>query len=285
METDFYERGWGECFHFAPRYLNETLFESIKRHEYYLAHRMRLENGMKVLDVGCGIGGPLRNIARFTGASIVGINNNKYQIGRVEALNSKIGLSQNCSATQADFMHIPFQDESFDAAYQIEATCHAPNRVDVYKNIYRILKPGALFGGYEWVMTDRYDPKNSEHVRIRRQVEMGSGIPELISVNCIVPALTEAGFEVLEIKDMSFEGDIPWYDPLAPKWTLSNWQMTYFGNKCITNIIATLETFHVLPAGTTDVQKFLIGAAHGLHAAGKLGIFTPACFHLARKPF
>jgi len=35
-----------------------------------------------VLDVGCGVGGPLRNIARFTGAKIIGLNNNEFQVRR-----------------------------------------------------------------------------------------------------------------------------------------------------------------------------------------------------------
>jgi SAM-dependent methyltransferase len=37
---------------------------------------------LKVLDVGCGVGGPLREIAAFTGASITGLNNNQHQVER-----------------------------------------------------------------------------------------------------------------------------------------------------------------------------------------------------------
>ncbi len=48
----------------------------------------------------------------------------------------------------------------FDAAYAIEATCHAPDRVGVYSEIYRVLKPGAIFACYEWCMTDLYESGN-----------------------------------------------------------------------------------------------------------------------------
>jgi cyclopropane fatty-acyl-phospholipid synthase-like methyltransferase len=37
---------------------------------------------MKVLDVGCGVGGPAREIAHFTGAHVTGLNNNAYQLQR-----------------------------------------------------------------------------------------------------------------------------------------------------------------------------------------------------------
>jgi sterol 24-C-methyltransferase len=68
LATDFYEKGWGESFHFCKQYKNETYREAIRRHEYYLASRLHLRDGMVCLDVGCGIGGPLRNIARFSGS-------------------------------------------------------------------------------------------------------------------------------------------------------------------------------------------------------------------------
>jgi len=60
-----------------------------------------------------------------------------------------------------DFQKQPFRDGTFDAAYAIEATCHAPDRLRTYGEVARVLKPGAYFAGYEWVMTDKYDLKVS----------------------------------------------------------------------------------------------------------------------------
>eukprot|EP00957_Ditylum_brightwellii_P137525 10484661-Ditylum_brightwellii.AAC.1 len=73
LATLFYEWGWGSSFHFAYRYPHENFAESIRRHEYYLASKLGLSDdasSTKVLDVGCGIGGPMRNICRFTGADV-----------------------------------------------------------------------------------------------------------------------------------------------------------------------------------------------------------------------
>jgi SAM-dependent methyltransferase len=54
---------------------------------------MGLKPGMAVMDIGCGIGGPLRNIAKFANVKIVGLNNNEYQVtrGRRIAQDSKMG--------------------------------------------------------------------------------------------------------------------------------------------------------------------------------------------------
>jgi len=54
--TDFYEHGWGQSFHFAARARGESFEASLARAEHYVALRLGLSAGMKVLDVGCGDG-------------------------------------------------------------------------------------------------------------------------------------------------------------------------------------------------------------------------------------
>jgi sterol 24-C-methyltransferase len=56
--------GWGQSFHFAYQLKGESFKEAVARHEYFLAGRLGVKQGDQVLDVGCGIGGPMRNIAR-----------------------------------------------------------------------------------------------------------------------------------------------------------------------------------------------------------------------------
>jgi len=73
---------------------------------------------MKVLDVGCGVGGPAREIARFTDATIVGVNNNDFQIDRATKKTAKAGLSDKVSFQKGDFMKLSetFGENSFDAS-------------------------------------------------------------------------------------------------------------------------------------------------------------------------
>lgn len=59
---------------------------------------------MKVLDVGCGVGGPAREIAKFTGAHVTGLNNNDYQIDRATYYAAKEGLSDQLDFVKGDFM-------------------------------------------------------------------------------------------------------------------------------------------------------------------------------------
>ena len=59
---------------------------------------------MKVLDVGCGVGGPAREIAKFTGAHVTGLNNNDYQIERATHYAAKEGLSNQTKFVKGDFM-------------------------------------------------------------------------------------------------------------------------------------------------------------------------------------
>lgn len=59
---------------------------------------------MKVLDVGCGVGGPAREIVKFTGAHVTGLNINEYQVSRASIYAEKEGLSDKLNFVQGDFM-------------------------------------------------------------------------------------------------------------------------------------------------------------------------------------
>merc|ERR1712050_2949 len=163
LATEFYEWGWGTSFHFADRRKGETFKQSILRHEYYLAGRLGVNKGATLLDCGCGIGGPARNIARFTDANVKAVTINEFQVNRGNAISCRDGLRDKVELIQADFMKLPFPDASFDGVFAIESTCHAPDRAKVYSEILRVLKPGGTFACYEWCLTDKYDGSSQLH--------------------------------------------------------------------------------------------------------------------------
>jgi len=284
LATDFYEFGWGASFHFAPRHRWESLEGSIARHELWLANRLGLKENMKVMDIGCGVGGPLKNIARFSKAQIVGLNNNEYQVSRARRLASDYKLGALASYIKGDFMNIPAEPNTFDAAYAIEATCHAPDRVGVYSQIFKILKPGGQFGSYEWVMTDKYDPNNATHVAAKKGIERGNGLPDLEPISVIVDALKAAGFEVVEHFDVAPNTDIPWYMPLVGRLTPSGLAHTKIGRWISLKGLQLLEYIKIAPAGSHGTLDMLQKGGDALCVAGELEIFTPMYWVLARKP-
>ncbi|KAE8696910.1 Cycloartenol-C-24-methyltransferase 1 [Hibiscus syriacus] len=284
LVTSFYEFGWGESFHFAARWNGESLKESIKRHEHFLALQLGLKPGQKVLDVGCGIGGPLREIARFSSTSVTGLNNNEYQITRGKELNRIAGVEKTCDFVKADFMKMPFPDNTFDAVYAIEATCHAPDAYGCYKEIYRVLKPGQCFAAYEWCMTDAFDPNNAEHQKIKAEIEIGDGLPDIRLTKKCLEALKQAGFEVIGRKIL-LRLPVPWYLPLDKNhFSLSSFRLTALGRFFTRNMVKALEFVGLAPKGSQRVQDFLEKAAEGLVEGGRKEIFTPMYFFLARKP-
>ncbi|XP_042957064.1 cycloartenol-C-24-methyltransferase-like [Carya illinoinensis] len=285
LATSFYEFGWGESFHFAHRWTGESLRESMKRYEHFLALQLGLKPGQKVLDVGCGIGGPLREISRFSSASVTGLNNNEYQIGRGKELNRIAGVDKACNFVKADFMKMPFPDNTFDAVYAIEATCHAPDAHGCYKEIYRVLKPGQCFAAYEWCMTDVFDPNNREHKKVKEEIQIGDGLFDIRSTGEVIEALKQAGFEVMWEKNIAVDSPVPWYLPLDKShFSLSGFHTTAIGRFCTGNMVRGLEFLGLAPKGSERVQKLLERAADGLVEGGKKGIFTPMYFFLVRKP-
>jgi len=272
-------------FHFAARHKYETLDASIARHEIFLANKLHLREGQRAIDLGCGVGGPLRTIATFTGAKITGLNNNEYQVGRARRLAKISGLDENqVSFAKGDFLHIPFEDASFDCAYQIEASCHAPERVELYKEVLRILKPGGYFGGYEWVMTEKFNPNDPAMVDIKKGIERGNGLPDLITIQECVSALKEAGFEVLEHFDLSPQSEIPWYYPLTGRLSPTGIFHIPLGRWVAKKGLGWLEYLKLAPAGSSATLDMLQRGAVALVEGGRSGIFTPSYTVICRKP-
>ncbi|KAK2746029.1 sterol 24-c-methyltransferase [Colletotrichum kahawae] len=293
LVTDFYEFGFGQSFHFCRPAIAESFKQGIARHEHYLAHMINIKKGMKVLDVGCGVGGPAREIAKFTGAYITGLNINEYQVERAMRYTNKERMDKNVQFVQADFMNIPFEDNTFDAVYAIEATVHAPSLQAVYSEIHRVLKPGGIFGVYEWVMTEAYDNDDLSHRKTRIEIEQGNGIANMVKASEALRAFEAAGFEILENEDMAERPDpSPWYWPLdAGSWRhaqtmgdlLYTFRMTGLGRMATHGFLSVMETLRFAPPGMTKTSDSLIRAADALVFGGREKIFSPMYLMVGRK--
>ncbi|KAI9098648.1 S-adenosyl-L-methionine-dependent methyltransferase [Phlyctochytrium arcticum] len=295
LVTDFYEYGWGTSFHFARMFKSSTFQQAIAQHEHYLALKLGLKPGMECIDVGCGVGGPLREIAKFSGAFVTGLNNNSYQVDRCRHLAAELGLSSLCKAVKGDFQNMPIPSNSLDAAYAIEACCHASRLETVYGEVFRVLKPGGMFACYEWLTTDTYDETDPAQKQIIHDVEEGNSISKLYTIVQTLEVLKNLGFEIVEHCDLAadtaplMEAQNPWYLPLQGSYSLNleqlhRWRMTPFGRWMTDKMVLTLETLRVAPSGTRKVSSLLNLAADSLVKAGEQKIFTPMFFFLVRKP-
>ena len=282
--ADFHKFGWGDYLHFAPRWQGQSVHESIVRHEHWLAHKLMLEGASRVLDVGCGVGGPMREIHRLTGCRITGIERDADRIRRAAELNDGAGLAPHCTLVKADFMAMPLPDAAMDAAYAIESTAHAPRLSEAYREIHRVLRPNGLFGTFEWCMTSRFDPADPEHQASKRQIEVSCGVPRLGGAGDVVRAMREAGFRILETEDRASKGDVPWWEPLSPSWrTPSSLRGSHVGARLTIAALRVLEPMHLVPRGTTMAARMLTLGSRALVAGGARGIFTPMFFVLAKK--
>ena len=81
-----------------------------------------------------------------------------------------ITVTYRASTLQGDFCNMEFEDNSFDAIFCFEATCHSGSLIDVYKEIARVLKPGGTFVDCAWAVTDSYNPQNPEHVKVHDDI-------------------------------------------------------------------------------------------------------------------
>ena len=287
LVTDFFEYGWGRSFHFAPRRPGESFKASLTRHELYLAEKLELNSGMVVADIGCGVGGPLLKIARFSGARIIGVNSNAYQLDHARAFAEEAGLAHLAEFLHCDFLNIDAADESLDAVYSIEATCCAPDKVRIYAELFRLLKPGGSFCAYEYCMTDRYDPQDPVHLKLKEDIQLGGGLLVIDDPQTIDNALRTVGFEVLETRDLSVQSgpSIPWYQPLVGSGlSFASFRSSGVGRWATHNTLKALETLRIAPRGTVRVSRNLNLCALAMAEAGRLGIFSPMYFIHGRKP-
>lgn len=159
---------------------------------------LELGTGSRLLDVGCGSGGPALRLAETTGASVHGVDVLDEAIATATRLAEERGLADRASFVQVDAGgSLPFGDESFDAVLSVDAMCHLPNRLDVLEEWHRVTSPGArvLFTD-PTVVTGLVTG-----AEIAARSSIGHYVFSLEATN--EKLLAEAGFELLRREDLT----------------------------------------------------------------------------------
>jgi sterol 24-C-methyltransferase len=101
---------------------------------------------------------------------------------------------------------LPFADESFDAFYEIQALSLCKDPSALFKEIYRILKPGSKFLLMDWVSLPAYNPADPLHASLMRRVKPLIGAVGTPTPKSFESALRDAGFNVTRSDNPSIDG-------------------------------------------------------------------------------
>jgi len=111
--------------------------------------KLGLGPDMHVLDVGAGIGGAARHVAGELGADVTGIDLTPEYCEVATMLAAELGLGARARFVEASATDLPFGDGSFDAAYMMHVGMNVADKAAMYREIHRVLRPGAVFGIYD----------------------------------------------------------------------------------------------------------------------------------------
>ena len=114
-----------------------------------LARAARVDSTKRVLDVGSGIGGASRCLAREFGARVTGIDLTEEYCRTAAMLSGRSGLAALVDYRQGDATSLPFPDASFDIVWTEHVAMNIPDKPKLYKEMHRVLKPAGTLAIYD----------------------------------------------------------------------------------------------------------------------------------------
>ncbi|VDO86783.1 unnamed protein product [Heligmosomoides polygyrus] len=290
MERNYSSSG---NFHFAPPKNDSlTLEQALSDLHRRIGQRLRLAAGMSCLDLGCGIGGVMRDLAP-TQATLVGITiaANEVEIGNNEL--RKLGIDSNCRLIEGDCHDMPLDNASYDAAYAVYSLKYFPQLDGVMKEVSRVLKRGGRFLVYDLIKTEKYDPSNESHAEIPLRfhkdlfilcdssdksdesaaivegLEYACGMPSLHTRAEMLAAAERYGLTLEEEEDLAIINGNPFHYCFSHSPTF----MWLVESPFIKSLVSVAQKLRILPQGFHNFNKiFLSGTVEKIVNGGRLGI-------------
>lgn len=176
----------------------------------------KLPAGTKVLDVGCGIGGSSRILAREYGFDVTGITISPQQVRRAQELTPE---DVSAKFQVDDALALSFSDASFDVVWSIEAGPHMPDKAQYGREMLRVLKPGGTLVVADWNQRDdRQKPLNWWERPVMRQLLDQWSHPAFSSIEGFSEQLEETGLVEGQVETAD------WTQETLPSWLDSIWQ-------------------------------------------------------------
>lgn len=167
----------------------------------------------KVVDVGCGIGGSSRHIARKYAAETKGITLSPYQAQRGNELAKEQGVADRCSFQVADALEMPFENDEFDLVWSLESGEHMPDKTQFVDELCRVVAPGGRIILVTWCHRDLKEGETSltkKEEKLLAKINRAYYLPRWCSVDDYVALLEERGAVDIKRDDWSYT--------IAPFW-------------------------------------------------------------------
>lgn len=177
-----------------------SLERAEERFTELMIEKLRAGQGNRVLDVGCGMGTPAMRLAKATGTTVVGITVSHEQVKRAGVRAASAGLADRVGFQHADAAALPFEDGSFDAVWALESIIHMPDRLQVLREMARVLRPGGRI-----VLTDFFERapiperKRPAVEKFYKNWVMGP----MVTIDDYPRLVREAGLRLVEASDIS----------------------------------------------------------------------------------
>ena len=159
-----------------------------------ICQSLKLQNGQRVLDVGCGWGGFILHAAQNYGVEVTGITLSQPQADEANRRIAQAGLEKTCRAVVCDYREIA-DWEHFDAIASIEMFEHVGREMleTYFDRARKLLKPGGLFLNQGTTVQIEEGRKN--YPSFIKQYVFPDG--EVLPIETSIAASEKVGFEVL----------------------------------------------------------------------------------------
>lgn len=157
--------------------------------------QLNLTASDRVLDLGCGLGGPARYVAQTFGAQVDGIDLTQEFVDAGQQLSGLSGLQDRVTLRQGSILDLPYPDNSFDAAYLIHVGMNIADKALLMSEAARVLRPGGRFGIYDVMLVG--DPDVQYPVPWAATADLGA----LSDPATYKSALSAAGFTLIAETD------------------------------------------------------------------------------------
>ena len=115
------------------------------------AAKLQISPEMRILDVGCGIGGPARYLANTFGCHVTGIDLTDEFVEVAQMLTKRCELTYKTKFHQGNALELPFEDDSFDVVWCQNVTMNIENKARLLAQFRRVLRPCGKFTYTEYV--------------------------------------------------------------------------------------------------------------------------------------